>query len=118
MAGFGANTVKLSTQEKAALREFSYSDGYRFLGTDLGGLGVKLELVDKEQDAAAIILPPAKAKECARWLLRTIGQQEQRLPKELPDILERLAKVKSASTKLKRGDKKKIKDAIEVLKKQ
>ncbi|HUV40650.1 MAG TPA: hypothetical protein VMW23_02530 [Sedimentisphaerales bacterium] len=116
MAGFQESTGQLTTQEKAALHEFSYSDGYRFLGTDLGGLGVKLELVDKQQDAAAIILPPAKAKECARWMLRTIGQQEQRLPKELPDILERLTRIKSAGAKLKRGDKKKIKDAIEVLK--
>lgn len=64
MAGFQESTGQLTTQEKAALHEFSYSDGYRFLGTDLGGLGVKLELVDKQQDAAAIILPPAKAKEC------------------------------------------------------
>ena len=118
MAGFGANTVKLNTQEKTALREFSYSDGYRFSGTDLGGMGVKIELVDNQQDAAAIILPPAKAEECGRWLLGTIGRQEKRLPKELPDILERLARVKSTRAKLKRGDKKKIRDAIEVLKKQ
>lgn len=100
----------------SALSTFYYESGYTFLGEDLGNRGVKIELVHEDEDGRAIILPPGKAKECGRWLLETIGKERYKLPKELPDILERLIEQKGFKQRLKRGDKKKIKEALRVLK--
>lgn len=111
-------TGKPVTKEQSALSEFCYEDGYLFSATDLGKRGVKVELVHGQEDGGAIILPPRKAKECGRWLLQTIGQTSFGFPKELPDILDRLVKEKKAGRILKRGDKKKIKDTLKVLKSQ
>lgn len=105
-------------EERPALSVFYYEDGYTLLGTDLGGLGVKIELMHKHEGGGAVILPPHKAQECAQWLLRTLGQVNQSLSKELPDILERVIEQRGPAQVLKRGDKKKIKDALKVLRKQ
>lgn len=102
-------------RKHSALSTFCYESGYTFLGEDLGNRGVKIELVHKYEDGKAIILPPRKAKECGRWLLKTIGEEGRKLPKELPDILERLVEQKGLKQKLKRGDKKTIKKALRVL---
>jgi len=105
-------------EERPALSGFYYEDGYTLLGTDLGGLGVKMELMRKHKGGGAVILPPHKARECAQWLQRTLGQVNQSLPKELPDVLERIIEQEGLAPVLKRGDKKKIKDVIKILKAQ
>ena len=77
---------------------------------------VKIDLIDKEDVAGAIILPPRKVAECGRWLLNTLGQDRLGLPKELADILHRLSRQKGLHRVLKRGDKQRIREALRVLK--
>ncbi len=109
----GARRVR---QRYSALSAFRFENGYKFSATDLGNQGVKIDLIDREEVAGAIILPPKKVHECGRWLLNTLGQDRMGLPKELISILERLSREKKLSKVLMRGDKKKIKDALRVLK--
>jgi hypothetical protein len=99
----------------SALSAFSFENGYRFSATDLGNQGVKINLSHEADGGGAIILPPRKVAECGRWLLNTLGQDRLGLPRELTDILERLSREKAVGRVLKRGDKKKIKDALKVL---
>jgi len=103
-------------KNRNCLSEFCYENGYVLRGTDLGGLGVKIELVHEDQGGGAIILPPGKAQECAGWLLQTLGQSHQNLPEELADILERIVTRKELSQILRRSDKKKLRDALRALK--
>ena len=112
----GDKTGELIIKRRPGLSTFCYESGYTFWGEDLGNRGVKLELVGEHEDGRAVILPPGKAKECGRWLLQTIGEGKYKLPKELPDILERLIEQKGLEQRLRRGDKKKIKEALKVLK--
>ena len=105
-------------EKRAALAGFLFEDGYIFSATDLGKKGVKIELIHKDEDSAAIILPPQKADECGRRLLQTLGQRNHDFLKELLDILRRLTKQKGMEPTLQWGDKKKIRDAIKILKAQ
>jgi hypothetical protein len=107
---------RLLRKRPSALSGFSYENGYMLSATDLGNQGVKIELAHERQDSGAIILPPAKAKECARWMLQTIAHKNHNPLKELPDILNRLVKQKTSGRILQRGDKKKIKEALKLLK--
>lgn len=102
----------------SALSAFHFENGYTFSATDLGNQGVKVELVHEHQNGGAIILPPAKAQEYAKWILRTIAQREHNSLKELPDILKRLMQQKAIGRMLQRGDKKKITEALRLLKSQ
>jgi len=101
--------------ETSALTRFSYQNGYLLSVIDLGKHGVKIEL-RHQTDAAAIILPPEEAKQCATWLLNTISLNNHNLLGELPAILQRLIKNKQSKRILEHGDKKKIKEAIKLLK--
>ena len=101
--------------ETSALTRFSYQNGYLLSVIDLGKHGVKIELRHQTDDAA-IILPPAKAKQCATWLLNTISLNNHNPLTELPGVLQRLIKHKQSKRILEHGDKKKIKDAIKLLK--
>ena len=40
-------------EKRAALAGFLFRDGYKFLATDLGKQGVKIELSHKDEDSAA-----------------------------------------------------------------
>lgn len=111
-------TGKPIIEEQSALSGFRYENGYMFSATDLGNKGVKVELVHKQDDGGAIILPPRKAEECGRWLLQTLGQRHHNLPEELLDVLDRLAKRKGLHRILKWGDKKKIKNSLKLLRSQ
>jgi hypothetical protein len=102
-------------EDRSAMAEFRYENGYALLGTDLGKHGVKIELRHKDEDVAAIILPPEQARQCAGWLLGTLGQDGHNLPQELPDILRRIIKRKQPGPILDHGDKKKIQDTLRVL---
>ena len=66
----------------------------------------------------AIILPPKQVEECGRWLLETLEQDSNGLPKQLAGVLERLSRQSGFRAKLERGDKKKMKDALRVLKRE
>ncbi|MHC4299077.1 MAG: hypothetical protein ACYS7Y_17525 [Planctomycetota bacterium] len=103
---------------KASLPEFAYEDGYTISATDLGKAGVKIELSHNYNVGGAIILPPKQVAECGRWLLETLDQDSNGLPRQLVGVLERLSKQSGFKAKLERGDKKKIKDALRVLKTQ
>lgn len=109
---------KLAKHIHTALPEFRYEAGYIFSASDLGRLGVKIELNNQYDAGVAIILPPGKVGECGVWLLETLEQESKGLLTELLDVLERLSKQKGGKPMLQRGDKKTIKDAIKVLKKQ
>jgi len=109
------NTDEAIADETSALTRFSYQNGYLLSVTDLGKHGVKIEL-RHQTDAAAIILPPEEAKQCATWLLNTISLKNNESLGELPAILQRLIKHKQSKRLLEHGDKKKIKDAIKLLK--
>jgi len=100
------------------LPPFSYEDGYTFSATDLGKLGVKIELKHRYDTAGAIILPPKEVAKCGRWMLETLEQDSNGMPKELRGILERLSRQSGFKPTLKRGDKKKIRDALKVLNSQ
>jgi hypothetical protein len=114
------NSDKSSTllRKRSSLSGFRFENGYTFLVTDLGNRGVKVELAHEQQEGSAIILPPAKAQECATWLQRTIAQRNHNSLNELPDILKRLMQQKAIGRMLQRGDKKKIREALRLLKKQ
>jgi len=99
-------------------KAFRYVAGYTFSASDLGKLGVKIELNNEYETGVAIILPPMKVGECGVWLLETIGQENHGLLQELCDILERLNKQSGPRTTLQRGDKKTIKNVLKVLKSQ
>ena len=107
---------RLATHINTALPEFRYEAGYIFSASDLGRLGVKIELNNRYETGVAIILPPRKVGECGMWLLETLEQDSNGLLKELLGILERLSKQKGFRPTLRRGDKKTIRDAIKVLK--
>ena len=109
---------ELAKHIHAALPEFRYEGGYIFSASDLGKLGVKIELNNQYDTGVAIILPPEKVGECGIWLLETLEQEGIGLLTELLDILQRLSKQKGGRPSFQRGDKKTIKDAIRVLKKQ
>ncbi len=109
-------TDRLAKHINTALPEFRYEAGYIFSASDLGRLGVKIELNKQYDTGVAIILPPGKVGECGIWLLETLEQESNGLLKELLGILERLSKEKGFRPTLRRGDKKTIKDAIKVLK--
>jgi hypothetical protein len=111
-------TGKPVIEDSPALAQFFYENGFLLLGTDLGNHGVKIELVHKNEAGGAIILPPKQAAKCAGWLLDTLGQPKPTLPDELPAILRRIVRQKRLGHALKRGDKKKIQDALQLLKKQ
>ena len=100
----------------SAIPEFAYQNGYLLSISDLGKNGVKIELLH-QADEAAVILPPTEAKQCAYWLLNTIGLKNNEPLTKLPDILKRLIKHKQSNRILQYGDKKKIKDAIKALRK-
>ena len=114
----GNRPKRLLKHGRAALPEFHYEDGYRLSAKDLGKTGVKIELSHNYNVGGAIILPPEQVRECGTWLLETLEQESNGLPKQLTDILERLSKQSGFRAKLERGDKKKIKDALKVLKRQ
>lgn len=109
---------KLAEHIHASLPGFRYEAGYILSASDLGKLGVKIELNNEYDNGVAIILPPGKVGECGIWLLETLEQEGNGLLKELIEILQRLSKQKGNRPILQRGDKKTIKDAIKVLKKQ
>jgi len=108
-------TSKLETCQGGALPGFNYQNGFSFSTTDLGKSGVKIEFSHENDVAAAIILPPYAVAQCGRWLLETLGQDKHGLPNGLSDILRRLSKHKGIERSLERGDKKRMKDAIRVL---
>ena len=115
-AGLNTKPGKRAGQGLSALPGFHYDNGYMFQATDLGHQGVKIELVHEYDAGGAIILPPKEVGKYGRWLLQTLGQDRYGLPKELPDILKRLTGQKAANRVLRRGDKKKIREALKVLK--
>ncbi len=103
-------------EKLTAVREFSYESGYVLRSKDLGDKGVILEIGNENEEGRAIILPPEKAKEFGKWMLRIIGGRKWELPKELAGILERLIGENVTEQKLKRNEKAKIKAAIRILK--
>lgn len=108
-------TAKLIRQKLGVLPEFHYSNGYTLSISDLGKAGVKIELTDRHESTAAVILPPDKTEECSRWLSHTIAQKTHLLPEELLIILGRLLSERQSKI-LERGDKKIIKESIRILK--
>jgi len=118
MQQYNVVIAKPAGRRLSALPGFRYCNGYTFRATDLGKQGVKIELMHEEDVGAAIILPPKEAGRCGRWLLQTLGQDRHGLPEELADILQRLSGQKGAERFLEWGDKKKIKDALKILRKQ
>ena len=59
-----------------------------------------------------------KAGECGVYMLQTLGQDRDGLPQELPEILERIARLKASHTIFRRGDKTKIVDALKTLRRR
>ena len=114
----GNSPEKRVNRARTALPAFRYEAGYKFSASDLGKIGVKIELNNEYDTGAAIILPPRKVGECGTWLFETIGQENHSFLKELRGILERLSKQSGLRPTLQRGDKKKIKDALKVLNSQ
>lgn len=109
---------KLTEHIHSALPEFQYEAGYILSASDLGKLGVKIELNNQFDVGVAIILPPEKVGEFGIWLLETLEQEGKGLLKEVLDILERLSKQKGSKATLLRGDKKKLKNTVKYLKHQ
>jgi len=114
----GSPAKRLLKHRRDALPEFHYEDGYRICAKDLGKAGVKIELSHGYNVGAAIILPPKQVEECGRWLLETLEQESNGLPRQLTDVLERLSNQSGFRAKLERGDKKKMKEALRALKRK
>lgn len=111
----GNSPDKPTKYGRGVLPAFRYEDGYTLSASDLGKIGVKIELNHEHDAGVAIILPPEKVAECGRWLLETLEQDSNGLPQQLRDILERLSKQSGFKPTLQRGDKKKIREALKVL---
>lgn len=109
---------KLTKHIHSALPEFRHEAGYILSASDLGKLGVKIELNNQFDVGVAIILPPEKVGEFGIWLMETLEQEGKGLLKELLDTLERLSKQKGPRATLQRGDKKKLKNTVKFLKHQ
>ena len=112
----GQEAQKPAGRRSSSLPPFVFGNGYSLSAFDLGGSGVKVELRHNGDVGAAIIMPPEEVHKLGRWLLRTLGQDQHGLPSELGRILERLSKTKVQQSILERGDKKRIKEALRVLK--
>ena len=108
-------TGELDRLRRESLPGFVYRNGFSLSATDLGNNGVKIEFSHENDVAAAIILPPDAVAKCGMWLLRTLGQDKHGLPDGFRDILRRLSQHKGIERSLERGDKKRIKDALRVL---
>jgi hypothetical protein len=102
-------------RRSSSLAPYVFGNGYSLTAFDLGNGGVKLELQHQGESEAAIILPSEEVRNLGRWLLATLGQDERGLPVELSGILERLSKAKIKVPILERGDKKRIKEALQTL---
>jgi len=113
-AGLDKRTGRVNPRYDA-LPAFTFRNGYTLQTNDLGGSGVKIELLHEYDTVGAIILPPKEVGHYGRWLLETLGQDRYGLPRELPEILKRLTKQKRANQILQRGDKTRIRDALKVL---
>ncbi len=100
---------------RGVLPAFRYEDGYTLSASDLGKLGVKIELNHEHDAGVAIILPPEKVAECGRWMLETLEQDSNGLPQQLRGILERLSRQSGFKPTLQRGDKKRIREALKAL---
>jgi len=111
----GQDAGKPAQRRSSSLAPFVFGNGYSLAAFDLGGGGVKMELRREETVEAAIIIPPEEVGNLGRWLLATLGQDENGFPVELGGILERLSKVKATHPILERGDKKRIKEALRAL---
>lgn len=98
-----------------SLPPFAFGNGYSLTAFDLGNAGVKLELDHDGDVGAAIILPSAEVQRLGKWLLRTLGQDKHGFPVELGGILERLSKTRIEDSVLQRGDKRRIKEALQAL---
>lgn len=109
---------RLLKHRRDALPEFHYEDGYRLSAKDLGKSGVKIELSHNYNIGGAIILPPRQVREYGTWLMETLEQDINGLPKQLTEILERLSKQTGTMLKLERGDKKKMREALRALRRQ
>jgi hypothetical protein len=105
-------TVKITANGLTALDEFTYKNGYVLTVTDLGSDGLRIELIHSYEGSAAVIMPSDIARRCAHWMLRSLAIREPQLPADLPGALHRLVSNKT----LKRGEKRKIRDAIRILK--
>lgn len=112
----GQDAQRPAGRRSSSLPPFAFGNGYSLAAFDLGSSGVKVELGHDGDVGAAIILPPDEVHKLGRWLLRTLGQDRHGLPEELGHILERLSKTKIEHSILERGDKKRIKEALRVLK--
>jgi hypothetical protein len=109
---------KLSKHIESALPEFRYEGGYTLSASDLGKLGVKIEMNNQFDSGVAIILPPEKVGEYGMWLLQTLEQEDKGTLKEFLEIIERLTKQKGNKLTLQRGDKTKLKNVIRFFKRQ
>ena len=112
------NSKRQINERYKALPGFTYKNGYTLSTTDLGDHGVKIELNRAFDVGGAVILPPDKVHECGRWMLKSLGQNSLGLSTELVDVLQRIIRHKKASKILERGDKKKIKDALKILRRE
>jgi hypothetical protein len=106
---------KVEPLRRRPLPGFSFQNGFSFSAIDLGNNGVKIEFSHENDVGAAIILPPEAVGRCGLWLLNTLGQDRHGLPADFSKILRRLSKHKGIERSLERGDKKRIKDALRVL---
>lgn len=112
----GQEAQKPANRTSKSLSPFEFGNGYSLTAFDLGNAGVKLELHYDGAVGAAIILPPGEVQRLGKWLLRTLGQNEYGFPVELGGILERLSKTRIEDSVLQRGDKKRIREALQALK--
>jgi hypothetical protein len=67
---------KFKTMEHPSIGKFCFEDGYQFMCSDWGSRGVKIEIMHPYEGTRAVILPPEKVLECARWLMcniKTLG---------------------------------------------
>lgn len=115
---FGDTPGRQINQMYTAFSVFRYENGYALSAVDLGAQGVKIELNRTFDIGGAIILPPKKIQEFGRWLLQSLGQDSFGLPKDLSDVLARIVNHKKSGQIFERGDKKKIRDALKILRRE
>jgi len=105
-------------EASTSLPGFVYRDEQTLAVTDLGNRGVKLELGRNIDTLGAIILPTTEARACGEFVLKSVDCNKFGLPNRLTEILKKILRMPEASVVLQRGDKARIKEALEMLESQ
>ena len=102
-------------RERPILEQFCYEGGYTLALTDLASQGVKVEILHPDEGSRAVILPSDEVERCAQWILCALALGRGSLVAELAAILERLMQSKDSRLSIRQSDKKRLREAMTIM---